>query len=154
MDDHLFYLLELYYNAGDRGIEWTIASNENLNSPEYTHLKNSATSPTEASDFINRYTDHKYEGGQINIINQAGIDAYNYQTKIRAKEDTNKEISVEKLNLEMQKLRSENIKLADELTDFPKIRRQRNIAFFIAIIGILLTLISVWISIAQYLKCK
>ena len=44
----------------------------------------------------------------------------------------------EKENLEMQKLRSENIKLVNELADYSSIKKQRNIATAVAIVSLIL----------------
>lgn len=64
-------------------------------------------------------------------------------------EQVKKEVaqSDERKNLEVQKLRSENIKLVNELVDYNKIKIQRNVLFIISIISaslLLLKLIVEW----------
>ena len=53
-----------------------------------------------------------------------------------------KNTNYEKRNLEIQQLRSDNIRLVNENIDFPKIVKQRNVLFIIAIVELLAILLS------------
>jgi len=60
----------------------------------------------------------------------------------------------EKENLEIQKLRSENIKLVNDLSDYEKVKRQRNNAYKMAFISLIATITSVTILLLKYLNNK
>lgn len=82
------------------------------------------------------------------ILNHAGhlmLEEYgDYIKYIQTQQVKQKELSnkkEEKENLEMQKLRTENIVLLDKLTDFPNIKKERNWLRIIAIIELLAILV-------------
>ena len=52
----------------------------------------------------------------------------------------------EKENLEMQKLRSENQVLVNQLIDFPKVKRDRNIAIGVAIVELIVLIATLILS--------
>ena len=58
-------------------------------------------------------------------------------------------MSIERENLEMQELRSNNLLLTEQLIDYPKIKRQRNVAYILAILGAILTAAALIVAIVQ-----
>lgn len=87
MDEHIFYLLEKFFEAGENGIEWSYVTNNITQRPEYIHLEKSKTGLMTPSELVNRFTQYKDNGGQVNVITKAGIDLYNHQKSEREKLD-------------------------------------------------------------------
>jgi hypothetical protein len=86
---------------------------------------------------------YKHYWGQSFVLTLKGItfiDNGGYTT-LELKTKRTLETQAEKENLELQKLRSENEKLVNDLIEFPKIKSQRKWLFIIAIIELLAIII-------------
>ena len=82
---------------------------------------------------------YKHYWGQSFVLTLKGItfiDNGGYKTFELINKRTS-EAQIEKENLELQKLRSENEKLVNDLVEFPKIKSQRKWLFIIAIVELL-----------------
>lgn len=58
----------------------------------------------------------------------------------------NPHFSEEKENLELQQLRSNNMLLVEQLSDFQKMKRERNIYRVLAVLGIIATIVAAFIE--------
>jgi len=80
MEDHLFYVLEQYKNAGTQGIPYYTTGQEIIKTPEFLHLYGKRI---------------EVDSNQINVISEKGIEAYHFEKSIR--DEKNIELEKEKL---------------------------------------------------------
>lgn len=76
------------------------------------------------------------------LISDFGREALKREEDVRSKQN-------EKKDLELQKLRSENLKLTNELIDYEKIKQQRNILFFISVALFLTAIVTVILKLKE-----
>ena len=82
---------------------------------------------------------HLNEEGRIMIAEYDNFINYHKIKTIQTQKELN--AIQEKENLELQKLRSENMLLTDQLTDFPKVKSDRKALFIIAMIELLVIIV-------------
>ena len=102
MDEHFFYLLGKYVEAGDKGITWNTEAQNIMKEYEYQrHREKSGPAGQDVGVFLLRHTTQQYfkdeyhNDVQKNVITPEGIDVYNLEKAIR--DDKKKEIGKEKL---------------------------------------------------------
>lgn len=136
MDEITFKILAKIYKDPNKestydGWEYFIIEDADFASISRNEMRN------KFSIFRNEYLEY----ATFNIGNDAllklngrGINAYNVESvKYERKE--------EKDNLELQKLRSENLKLVNDLADYKTIKKQRNVLFGVSIISLALLIL-------------